>query len=168
MTVLVITNCPMNLRGDLTKWFLEINAGVYVGNISARVRDELWERIISNVKTGRATMVFRADNEQKIDFKIHNTPWIPIDYDGLKLILHPNSNYREQFLKKEKTHFSKAAKYRKTKQTLRKRENITLEEYCIVDIETTGIDSNKDSIIEMAALYVVNDKVESEFHSFIN
>lgn len=72
MTVVVLTDCPPKLRGDLTKWLLEINTGVYVGNLSARVREELWTRICENLKTGRATMVFRASNEQKMDFRVHN------------------------------------------------------------------------------------------------
>ena len=45
MTVVVVTDCPAKLRGDLTKWMIEINTGVYVGNLSARVREELWIRI---------------------------------------------------------------------------------------------------------------------------
>lgn len=31
MIVLTIANCPPKLRGDLSKWLLEINTGVYVG-----------------------------------------------------------------------------------------------------------------------------------------
>lgn len=34
-----MTNCPPKLRGDLSKWLCEINTGVYVGNVSSRVRD---------------------------------------------------------------------------------------------------------------------------------
>ena len=45
MIVVSLTNCPPKLRGDLTKGLIEINAGVYVGRVSARVRDELWQRI---------------------------------------------------------------------------------------------------------------------------
>jgi CRISPR-associated protein Cas2 len=36
-----MTKCPPKLRGDLSKWLLEINTGVYVGQVSARVRDAL-------------------------------------------------------------------------------------------------------------------------------
>lgn len=31
MVVIVLEKCPIALRGDLTKWLQEINAGVYVG-----------------------------------------------------------------------------------------------------------------------------------------
>lgn len=58
MIVVVLEKCPLALRGDLTKWLQEISLGVYVGRVSARVRDELWNRICKECKTGRATMVF--------------------------------------------------------------------------------------------------------------
>ena len=38
MIVITLTDCPPALRGDLTKWLQEINTGVYVGQVSARVR----------------------------------------------------------------------------------------------------------------------------------
>ena len=31
MIVIVLSACPVSLRGDLTKWLLEINPGVGVG-----------------------------------------------------------------------------------------------------------------------------------------
>ena len=45
MVVVVLTACPVGLRGDLTRWLLEIASGVFVGHVTARVRDRLWERI---------------------------------------------------------------------------------------------------------------------------
>lgn len=41
MTIIVLTDCPPRLRGDLTKWLMEINTGVYVDNLNPRVRDAL-------------------------------------------------------------------------------------------------------------------------------
>ena len=73
MTIIVLTDCPPRLRGDLTKWLMEINTGVYVGNLNPRVRDALWERVCDHVKSGRATMVYRANNEQHMQFRVHNT-----------------------------------------------------------------------------------------------
>ena len=34
MIVITLTDCPLGLRGDLTKWLQEINTGVYVGQVS--------------------------------------------------------------------------------------------------------------------------------------
>ncbi len=42
-----------------------------------------------------------------------------------------------------------------------------LDNYIVFDIETTGLDSSYDEIIEIAALKVKNNKVISQFHSLI-
>ncbi len=111
MIVITLTDCPISLRGDLTKWLLEINAGVFVGKVSARVRDNLWERVVKNVKNGRATLVYSTNNEQRMDFRIHHSENEIIDFDGLKLVLKP-SRERIKRLAQRRMGFSKAAKMR--------------------------------------------------------
>ena len=51
MVVITLNNCPQKLRGDLSKWLIEINSGVFVGNLSARVRDAVWNRICEHIKS---------------------------------------------------------------------------------------------------------------------
>ena len=75
MIVIMLSDCPPKVRGDLSKWLCEINTGVFVGNVSSRVREEVWQRICENIKSGQATMVFSAPGEQKMDFRVHNTTW---------------------------------------------------------------------------------------------
>ena len=75
MVVITLSDCPPKVRGDLSKWLFEINTGVYVGNLSTRVRQELWQRICENLKNGRATMVYSAPGEQQMRFEIHNSLW---------------------------------------------------------------------------------------------
>lgn len=89
MIVIVLANCPKSLRGDLTKWLYEISVNVFVGRVSARVRDELWSRIKRSCREGRAVMVFGVDNEQRFDFRVYNSDDIPVDLDGLKVMLRP-------------------------------------------------------------------------------
>lgn len=89
MIVVALSSCSPSLRGDLTKWMIEISTNVYVGRMSARVRDHLWDRIVKSSKTGKAVMVFGKDNEQHFDFRVHNSDWKPIDLDGLVLMLRP-------------------------------------------------------------------------------
>ncbi|WP_232783947.1 MULTISPECIES: type I-E CRISPR-associated endoribonuclease Cas2e [Microbacterium] len=59
MVVLVLSACPPGLRGFLTRWMLEISAGVFVGQVSKRVRERMWVRTVEMVRTGRAIMVSR-------------------------------------------------------------------------------------------------------------
>ena len=89
MIVITLTNCPDTLRGDLTKWLMKITAGVFVGHVSARIRERLWERVRSHARGGRATMVFSAANEQRLAFRITNSEWTPVDFDGIELMLRP-------------------------------------------------------------------------------
>jgi CRISPR-associated protein Cas2 len=64
MVVLVLEKVPPSLRGELTRWTLELKAGVFVGTISAIVRDLLWEKVMGSVKGGGAVMIHNNDSEQ--------------------------------------------------------------------------------------------------------
>jgi len=92
MMTLVLTACPTGLRGDLTKWLMEISPGVFVGRPSARIRDELWLRTIELCNDGKAILVYSADAEQGLEFRVHNHDWVPTDYDGVLLMLRPSAD----------------------------------------------------------------------------
>ncbi|TFV58349.1 type I-E CRISPR-associated endoribonuclease Cas2 [Geodermatophilus sp. DF01-2] len=89
MVVLVLSACPAGLRGHLTRWLLEISAGVFVGHVSARVRDLMWLNVCEMASGGRALMVFSVPGEQRMDFRVHNHHWTPTDFDGLTLMMRP-------------------------------------------------------------------------------
>jgi CRISPR-associated protein Cas2 len=85
----ILTACPAGLRGHLTRWLLEISPGVFVGKVSARVRDELWLRVLDMVKDGKALMVHAKRGEQGLAFRVHRHEWDVVDFDGLTLIRRP-------------------------------------------------------------------------------
>ncbi|MBR7005524.1 MAG: type I-E CRISPR-associated endoribonuclease Cas2 [Candidatus Methanomethylophilaceae archaeon] len=90
MIVIVLSTCSPSLRGDLTKWLFEVSTNLYVGRVSARIRDRLWERTVSECgNTGKATMVFTTNNEQGFDLKVHNAGRTPCDIDGFRMLLRP-------------------------------------------------------------------------------
>ncbi|MEV6163800.1 type I-E CRISPR-associated endoribonuclease Cas2e [Streptomyces sp. NPDC052052] len=91
MTVIVLTNCPVGLRGFLTRWLLEISAGVFIGNPSARIRDVLWDEVQQYAGQGRALLAYTTNNEQGFTFRTHDHNWHPIDHEGLTLICRPNA-----------------------------------------------------------------------------
>ena len=167
MIVITLTDCPPALRGDLTKWLQEVNTGVYVGRVSARVRDMIWKRVRESANSGRATMVFGTNNEQRMDFRVHNTSWEPIDFDGLKLILRP-SPARIKRLIEVRMGYSKAARIRTAKQmSSRKRQDKPLpKKYVAISIETTGSSAKEDHIltITIKALMVCDGEIHGEFH----
>jgi CRISPR-associated protein Cas2 len=90
MVVIVLSACPVGLRGHLTRWLLEISAGVFVGHVSMRVRDLLWLNVCEMTSGGRALMVFSVPGEQRMDFRVHNHHWTPTDFDGLTLMMRPS------------------------------------------------------------------------------
>lgn len=163
MIVVSMTNCPPKLRGDLSKWLLEINTGVYVGHVNARVRDALWKRICDNIRDGQATMVFTTNNEQHMDFYVHNTSWRPVDFDGIKLMKHPEKlNYMSQG--ELPRGYSDEAKRLMGK---RRRRKASAEGYVILDIETTGLSAEKDNIIEVGAIEIRNGEIAREYGRLI-
>lgn len=159
MVIVVLTNSPPKLRGDLTKWLMEVNTGVYVGKINARVRKELWERICDNLGNGSATMVFPAKNEQGFDFYTYNSSWIPTDYEGIKLIVRPKINTLKHSTRSKATInqiISKKSRFQNNQQG-----------YCVIDIETTGLSANKDEIMEIAAIRIINHTIAEKLNVLI-
>jgi CRISPR-associated protein Cas2 len=87
MMVVVVSNAPPRLRGRLAAWLLEVRAGVYVGDYSARTRERIWEQVVAYIEQGDAVMVWRAPTEQGFDFATAGTNRrMPVDFDGLKLV----------------------------------------------------------------------------------
>lgn len=87
MLVIVVENVPPRLRGRLAIWLLEIRAGVYVGNYSARVRDNIWGQVEHGIGEGNAVMAWRTSNEAGFDFMTLGTNRrIPVELDGAKLV----------------------------------------------------------------------------------
>ncbi|WPF66260.1 MULTISPECIES: type I-E CRISPR-associated endoribonuclease Cas2e [unclassified Corynebacterium] len=112
MMVLVVTACPAGLRGDLTKWLMEIAPGVFVGRPTARLRDQLWDHTVALVKDGRALLVYQTNNEQGMEFRTHRHDWQPTDYEGLTLMMRPHSKPPEN---KRRTGWSKARNMRRAR-----------------------------------------------------
>jgi len=179
MIVIRLEKAPLGLRGDLTKWLLEIDSGVFVGQVNARVRDNLWKRIIENVKTGRAIMVYSTNNEQGLEFKVHGNQWEPIDFEGIKLILRPSpSRLKAKGAQGYKPGESLAAKRliakrvaNKAARQLTNEQTLAAEEYpyeyVVIDVETTGFNNDKDEIIEFGAIKVHSGEILEEFNVLV-
>ena len=87
MTVLILDNAETGFRGEITQWLLEVKAGVYIGNISAAIRDRLWKKVQENMLTGSALLIYSAPTEQGFEMKMHNLPERKVvDMEGIYLI----------------------------------------------------------------------------------
>lgn len=92
MIVVVLTKVPPGLRGDLTRWLLEVAPGVFAGKVSRRVRDRLWQRVIAGISGGSAVLVVNAPRREQ-GFEILTAGdgrWKPADFEGLTVMLRPD------------------------------------------------------------------------------
>ncbi|MBO0719536.1 MAG: type I-E CRISPR-associated endoribonuclease Cas2 [Blastocatellia bacterium] len=87
MVVMILERAPTSLRGELTRWLLEPQAGVFVGNVSGAVRDWLWEEVRQKLRGGAAMMIHNASNEQGFAIRFSGKATRAVeDFDGLLLI----------------------------------------------------------------------------------
>lgn len=87
MLVVVTENVPPRLRGRLGLWLVEVRAGVYVGDVSRRVREMIWENLEKGVEDGNAVMAWTSNNESGFDFMtLGSNRRIPVEMDGIKLV----------------------------------------------------------------------------------
>ncbi|MGW3565921.1 type I-E CRISPR-associated endoribonuclease Cas2e [Streptomyces sp. NPDC000941] len=87
MVVLATTAVPDHLRGALSRWTIEVTSGIFVGTVSARVRDELWNAAAQVVGDGAAVLIHPAANEQGFSLRTAGTRRrTPMDFDGLTLV----------------------------------------------------------------------------------
>jgi CRISPR-associated protein Cas2 len=109
MMVLVLSACPAGLRGHLTRWLLEISPGVFVGNVTRRVRELMWEETVANIHGGRAILVWQSNTEQRLSFLVHGHQWEPTDFEGLTLMMRPHKEAPVE----DRAGTSKAARFRR-------------------------------------------------------
>ena len=87
MTVIVMETAPEKLRGELTRWLLETKPGVFVGSVSALVREKLWQKICGEVPAIHALLVYSASNEQGFHMEMHGDPTRRVvEMEGIQLI----------------------------------------------------------------------------------
>jgi len=87
MLVIVVENAPPRLRGRLAIWLLEVRAGVYVGDVSRRVREMIWNTVIKGIVDGNAVMAWSTNTESGFDFLTWGSNRRePVEMDGVKLV----------------------------------------------------------------------------------
>lgn len=90
MIVVVLEKVPVGLRGELSRWLLELRTGVFVGTVSAAVRDRLWEKVAKSKRKGAAMLIYATKTEQ--GFSIRSSGEMSRtaeDFDGLFLMRTP-------------------------------------------------------------------------------
>jgi CRISPR-associated endoribonuclease Cas2 subtype I-E len=86
MLVLVLECAPPKVVGFCSSWALQVATGVYVANLPAKQREEIWEQIVEWAREDtRAVMVWSSPaNEQGLEFRALGEPRRRItDREGL-------------------------------------------------------------------------------------
>jgi len=87
MVTVVTEAVPPRLRGRLAVWLLEVRAGVYVGDVSARIREMLWDQINALADDGNVVMIWATNTESGFDFVTYGeNRRMPVDFDGMRLV----------------------------------------------------------------------------------
>lgn len=87
MLVVVTENVPPRLRGRLAVWLLEVRAGVYVGDVSRRVREMIWYQVTELGENGNVVMAWATNTESGFDFITYGeNRRMPVEFDGLRLV----------------------------------------------------------------------------------
>jgi CRISPR-associated protein Cas2 len=90
MIVLILERVSPSLRGELTRWLLEPRAGVFIGTVSALVRDKLWELVCQRAGGGGGLLAYNTDNEQGFALRLWgDTTRLVRDFEGLSLVTAP-------------------------------------------------------------------------------
>lgn len=93
MIVMILEKVPASVRGELSRWLVEPHTGVFVGHVSAMVRDKLWEKCCNAVRGGGVIQVWSTNNEQRFDMRMWgHTDREIVDFEGVKLIQIPDSS----------------------------------------------------------------------------
>lgn len=85
--VVVTENVPPRLRGRMAIWLLEVRAGVYIGDVSRRTREMIWQHLEAGHEDGNVVMAWASNSESGYDFQtLGANRRTPLDYDGLRLV----------------------------------------------------------------------------------
>jgi len=87
MLVVVTEAVPPRLRGRLAVWLLEVRAGVYVGDVSRKVREMIWEQVNALVDDGNVVLAWASRHESGFEFQtVGENRRIPVNFEGLNLV----------------------------------------------------------------------------------
>ncbi|MDZ7296122.1 MAG: type I-E CRISPR-associated endoribonuclease Cas2e [candidate division KSB1 bacterium] len=99
MVVMILEKVPPAVRGELSRWLIEPKSGVFVGHVSARVRDKLWEKCIAAKGMGGVIQIWSTNTEQHFQMRMAgDTSRKVVDFEGLQLICTPMSMEGDQVI----------------------------------------------------------------------
>src|SRR5579883_1392399 len=87
MLVMILEKAPASLKGELSRWLIQPMPGVFFGNPSRRVREELWTKACQKIKTGNVIQIWTSRNEQGFEYRqLGNSTRTVLDHEGIALV----------------------------------------------------------------------------------
>lgn len=87
MVVMILENVSPGVRGELTRWLIEPHPGVFVGHVSAQVRDLLWKQCCEACAGGGIIQMWSTNTEQRFAVRVFgSTRREIVDFDGLLFV----------------------------------------------------------------------------------
>ena len=98
-------------------------------------------------------------------FRVHNTKWEPVDFDGVTLMRRPSQTAMAE--KPDSAPLLTRMEQRMLARRNASRRAWAMEDYVAIDLETTGLSAAHDDIIELAALRVREGRAAAAFERLI-
>jgi CRISPR-associated protein Cas2 len=91
LSIFVSSSVPPGVRGAMNQWMLEVLPGVFVGKISAKVRDYLWRHLSEALvmEEGAYAAILRHSEQSEQGFTVDTVGdfrYELVDADGLTLV----------------------------------------------------------------------------------
>src|SRR5262245_13030645 len=84
---MILEKLPKKWRGALSRWLTEVRPGVFLGNPSQRIRDELWRKITERPPLGYVLQLWSARHPQGFEYRQYGTSERMLqDFEGLALV----------------------------------------------------------------------------------
>ena len=97
MVVLILESVSPSIRGEISRWMIEPKAGVFVGHLSAMVRDKIWENCVKSICAGGMIQIWSTNNEQRYQMRMAGfTSREIVDFEGVQLIQIPDKTSKQE------------------------------------------------------------------------
>ena len=88
MLLMILEKVPRSLRGALSRWLIEPATGVFLGNPSQRIREELWKKAVKKAGDGHVLQIWSTRGPQGFEYREHGDSKRHLeDFEGIALVV---------------------------------------------------------------------------------
>lgn len=87
MVIMTTESAPPKLTGILSRWLIEVQSGVFIGNVTPVIRELLWQRALEMRQNGKVFQAWSERNDQGFVFRVEGDGRrVPLDLEGFYLM----------------------------------------------------------------------------------